>query len=71
MTGEELLKIYKPFFVEVCFKWVSAFMSPKMFVPEMSTAKMSIPMMSTMATCKTGLMSMPVSAISDPQYESY
>ena len=37
MTGEELLKIYKPFFVEVCIKWVSAIMSPKMFVPEMST----------------------------------
>ena len=35
--GEELLKIYKPFFVEVCIKWVSAIMSPKMFVPEMST----------------------------------
>ena len=66
MTGEELLKIYKPFFVEVCIKWVSAIMSPKMFVPEMS-----IPMMSTMATCKTGWMSMLVSAISDPQYASY
>ena len=37
MTGEELLKIYKPFFVEVCIKWISAIMSPKMFVPEMST----------------------------------
>ena len=37
VTGEELLKIYKPFFVEVCIKWVSAIMSPKMFVPEMST----------------------------------
>ena len=37
MTGEEFLKIYKPFFVEVCIKWVSAIMSPKMFVPEMST----------------------------------
>ena len=37
MTGEELLKIYKPFFVEVCIKWVSVIMSPKMFVPEMST----------------------------------
>ena len=36
-TGEELLKIYKPFFVEVCIKWVSAIMFPKMFVPEMST----------------------------------